>query len=588
MASNTNTAEKITLTVDADLQLMIRACEISLAQCNFLEFIKYIFKHDGKEYIVGRHTSEICAKIDLALTNLFQHKISAEILLTVPFRHGKTEIVSRLLPAYIIGKYGSVPENNPHCIQLEVILGCYNKDLASTISKHAKKYIQSPGYHDVFPNVAISKESAAASEWAVDVVDPATGDRHQICEFHAAGMLSGVTGKGASILIIDDILKNREEAESQTYRDKQWDSYRDDFRTRLAPLYLHILCATRWHVDDVLGRVIEKNNPLSDKFDPQFPEFDLLHYRAKAEDGSYLFTERFTPEWYERQFASLGPYSAAALLQGDPVAKGGNMLPVGKVRIVDSIPPTLIESSLPIRFWDLASTEKEVSKDDPDATIGCKGFVWFPDAKPSDADDPSKLKPHFFVTDVVPCKLAATARNAKIVEAATADGAKVWQGVEAVAGYKDSAATLKALLRGVSVVHPVNVRRDKFTRVSEVIPPMDAGWVYFVRGWWNTDMMTELAQFPSGKHDDYVDAMSGCYAMAYARALKMLQSGYLGGAGFSAGRHRAQRVRYDDNLQPDTAPVIKSLEEEFDDFFNVSNDLDPDMDNLEADTNEET
>jgi len=560
-------ADRLTLEVDTDLATMIHACEVTLAQKCFLDFVKYIFKTEGKTFVVGRHTREICNKIDIALNNLFKHRISSYILLTVPFRHGKTELVSRLLPVFIIGKYGSIPENNPHKIQLETILGCYNKDLASGISKHAKKYLESSGFAEVFPRASLSKESSAASEWAVDRIDPLTGNRMQICEFHAAGMLSGVTGKGASVLIIDDILKNREEAESATYRDKQWNAYKDDFLTRLAPEFLHILCATRWHIDDVLGRVLEKNNPMSDKYDPEFPIYDVYHYRAKEEDGSYLFSERFNDQWYERQFASLGAYSSAALLQGDPIAKGGNLLPVDKIRIIDSIPPALLEVCLPVRFWDLASTEKELVKDDPDRTVGCKGFVWFPNATPSDAKDPTKLRPHFFVTDVQSCKQEAVVRNSKIVDAAIDDGAKVWQGVESVAGYKDSVSILKALLRGVSTVHPVNVRRDKVTRASELVPPMDAGWVYIVRGWWNTDMMTELAQFPSGKHDDFVDAMAGCYAMAYAQALKMLQSGYLGGAGFSAGAHRMQPVRYDDNLEADTSPAPKSLEEDFDTFF---------------------
>ena len=140
-----------------------------------------------------------------------------------------------------------------------------------------------------------------------------------------------------------------------------------------------------------------------------------------------------------------------------------------------------------------------------------------------------------------------------------------------MAGYKDAATTLKTLLKGVSIVHPVNVRKDKFTRASEVVPPMDAGRVFFLRGWWNTDMMTELAQFPSGKHDDFTDALSGCYAMAYARALKMLQSGYLGGAGFSTGRGRMKRKRYDEDLNPlpDSSSTNATSTEQLKDFLGL-------------------
>lgn len=474
-----------------------------------------------------------------------------------------SEIVSRMLPLYVMGKY-SLPENNPHKIELETILGSYSASLSKDLSKDGQRILMMPEYHEVFPHISISKVSSAAEEWAVDFTDPNTGIVKQIAKFHACGIGGSVTGKGASLLIIDDILKNREHAESQTFREKQWSSYKDDFLTRLAPQSLHILCATRWHVDDVLGRVLERNEPESEKYDPQFPKFEVLHYRAKADDGSYLFPERFDGKWYERQFATLGPYSAPALLQGEPIAKGGNMLPTDKIRLIDSLPPELVQRALQVRFWDLASTEKEINKDDPDATVGCKGFVIFPGATRADAHDVSRLKPHFFVTDVRSCKLLATSRNALIVEAAKSDGASVHQGIESVAGYKDSADTLKTLLRGVSTVQPIHVRRDKVVRASEVVPPMDAGWVYFVRGWWNTEMITELSQFPSGKHDDYVDALSGCYAMAYARALKMLQSGYLGGAGFSAGRSL---------LTPTSMPDKDPLEE-IEELFNKEFGLD--------------
>lgn len=554
--------EQITLTVDTGLEAAIRACEISLAQECFLDFVQYIFKSEGKTFIVGRHTKEICAKIDVALKLLFEDGISSYLLLTVPFRHGKSELVSRLLIPYIIGKYHQNTQN----IELEFILGSYTASLSDEMSKDIKRYMLSSGYKDCFPDIFISKTSSANTEWAANYLDPESGLDKQVCKFHSAGLLGGVTGKGASVMIMDDILKNRAEAESQTYRNRQWVGYTDDFMTRLAPKFLHILCATRWHVDDVLGRVLERNNPESPKYDPLFPKYDVLHYRAKEDDGSYLFPERFDAKWYERQFATLGPYSAPALLQGDPIAKGGNMLPADKIQLRDTIPFDLLERVLPVRFWDLASSEKEVAKDNPDATVGCRGFVWFNNARAS--DDESELEPYFFVTDVRSCKLLATARNSIIIEAARSDGHKVWQGIESVGGYKDAATTLKTLLKGVSIVHPISVHKDKFTRASEVLPLMDAERVYFVRGWWNTDMMTEIAQFPSGAHDDYVDALSGCYAMAYARALKMLQSGYLGGAGFSAGRHVMQLHNYDEDLGA-PSDELTSAKDDLKDFLGL-------------------
>lgn len=525
---------QVTLKIDSDVREMMRVCRITMAQESLLEFMRFMYEEMGRAFLVGRHTARICARIDKALNDLYRYGISSNIILTVPFRHGKSEIVSRYLGPYVIGKFGSIPENNPMGHDVEFMLGSYGATLSGDLSKSARGVCADPSYREVFPNVRFS--STAVEGWQTEAAD--TG--RVISKFHASGLGGGVTGKGAVVQVIDDYLRNREDAESQTFRDKQWESFTNDFGTRLAPAYLRIVCATRWHVDDVIGRILEKNDPESDKYDPDFPKFDVLHFRAKDEDGNYLWPERFKPKWYEDQFATLGPYGAPALLQGEPISRGGNMLPVDKIEVLEAVPRSILENALPTRFWDLASTEAEVAKDDADATVGARGFVWFEGAKPSDEE--TMLKPHLFVTDCRIVRKLATARNDLIVSTARADGPRVWQGVESVAGYKDAYDTVAGLLRGTSIVHKITVHRDKFARISDRLHPvMDAGRVHFVKAWWNSDAFKELAQFPNGSHDDVADAIAGLYAMAYSRALTVLRSGYAGGAGLSGGRSVMRR-----------------------------------------------
>ena len=110
-----------------------------------------------------------------------------------------------------------------------------------------------------------------------------------------------ITGKGAHVLIVDDYCRNREEAESIVMREKVWDSFRNDLWTRLAPAHAVVICATRWHEDDLVGR-IEREQAR----DPNFPKFRKLLFPAQAEDGAWLFSQRFPPEWYHTQKAAVG------------------------------------------------------------------------------------------------------------------------------------------------------------------------------------------------------------------------------------------------------------------------------------------
>lgn len=127
-----------------------------------------------------------------------------------------------------------------------VILASYATNIARKQGRRARQLIRSRSFGNLFPDVGLSAASSAADEWSLT-----TGG-----EFMAGGLLSGLTGNRAHLGIVDDPIAGREEAESQTIRNKTWDAYVDDFCSRLVPGAPQIMILTRWHEDDPAGRIL--------------------------------------------------------------------------------------------------------------------------------------------------------------------------------------------------------------------------------------------------------------------------------------------------------------------------------------------
>jgi len=225
--------------------------------------------------------------------------------------------------------------------------------------------------------------------------------------------------------------------------------------------------------------------------EPTFPKFKLIKFPAQNEDGSYLFTERFPPSWYQAQRAAVGAYAWESLYQCNPQPRSGRLLRADLAQYIDAdkLPPGLV----PVRGWDLASTDKERIKDDPDYTVGTK--VAFKDG-------------NLYILDVVRGQWSAPKRDERIIETAKADGRGVHVKIEVVAGYKDTFTRVKSLLSGVAVVRSTcpSGQGDKVARASVLEPLFEAGKVFLVRAPWNAAWISEFLAFPKGKKDDQVDS----------------------------------------------------------------------------------
>jgi predicted phage terminase large subunit-like protein len=452
-----------------------------LAKFRMLEFMKAV-RQDSRPLIVGRHTSAITTRLDRAMYD-YKNGKSTYLICTVPFRHGKSEIISRHFPPFFLG-------HNP---ESEIILSTYGEELSQAMSRDARNVFKSPEYSQVFPSLKISSESASVSTWGI---------RKHYGKFQSCTISAGATGKGADVLIIDDYLRGRSIAESETERNKQWDNFRGNLITRLAPVHIVIILATPWHRDDIIGRIKNRNDKNSEDYNPDFPKYEIMSFPARDINGNYLFPERFSAEWYEKQFATLGSYQSAALLQCEPVLRGGNMLKVDNVNIIDKCPSDIRY----YRFWDLASGEKERAKADPDFTAGAlvgvrrKNNLW-----------------QLFIKDLAFCQKEALERNNLILKTTDRDGSSVRIGVESAGGYKDTYTILKSILEGRRIVDKVTVSSDKVSRAGEMEPLFEVGNVFMERAWWNKAALEQLREFPSGAHDDFVDAISGGFIMSRKR-----------------------------------------------------------------------
>jgi predicted phage terminase large subunit-like protein len=450
------------------------------AKLRHLDFIDYVWQNQFDPFVIGSHTRIICNAIDQAIQK-YQSGKSSFYIITVPFRHGKSEIVSRKLPAHFFGLF---PDD-------KVILSGHTAELTEGFSKQSRDLIREPPFQELFPNIHVNPNDSSGSHWKI------LGRQG---ECYSSGLMGSMTGQGGHLLILDDFCRNREDAESETMRNKMWDAFTNNFMTRRAPVSIVMVLATRWHVDDIIGRIMENMRQ-----DPSFPAFEMINIPAfdeKYPTGT-LFPERFGLDWYESQKSTLGAYGTASLLQNDPVIRGGDLLKTDLIKIqhdLNDFPATLYT-----RVWDYAHTEKQRMKDDPDFTSGTLltyaqiNGQW-----------------HLWVKDVSRFQLAAPERDAKILRTVERDGEYVRIAAENTLDAKDAVAQMRNLLHGRRTVLDATGKGDKVVRATPLEAIFEAGNVHLLQGAWNQEWIKEIGQFPKGKHDDQVDNLSAGYLL-YAK-----------------------------------------------------------------------
>lgn len=443
--------------------------------------------------VEGFHTRRICARIDRAIED-FRNGKNSYILINVHPRSGKSDIVSRYLGPHFLGEF---PKQ-------EVMQLSFEATLAEGFSAFARGVITSDPFAALYPDFVLSTDTNRKDHYLTD----------QGGGLMATGLHGHLTGSGYGLGILDDYCAGREDAESLVKRDKNWSAFTDDFMTRRAPVSITLVLATWWHEDDITGRIIKA---MAD--DPAFPRFDILTFPARAIDykgdgqysGKYLFEERLGKEWYEAQYATLGKYSAAALMDCNPLPRTGGRFNLEHIDWFDALPEN--KNLRWVRVWDLAHTAKQRSGDDPDYTSGTKlAFERVP-------GDPV---PHLWVANVFRTRDDAPARDQKIKAIAEQDGTYTRQAVESSLDAKDSFLYLRNAMPSISWNKINALKGDKATRATPLEPIFEApGHVHVLRGTWNDQWLDELMRFDGlGKeHDDQVDNLSAGYIFCIGMAI---------------------------------------------------------------------
>lgn len=481
-----------------------------------LDFIRYCWQKTDEEYAVGRHTRTICHLIDEAIED-FKKGESTYLVVKVHPRAGKSEILSQNLTAHFMGMF---PDK-------DAMICCYNSALAEKNSRMAINIMGTERYRELYPGI---NARGGVQQW---------GAEGHLGVVTASGLISGITGNGFTLGMLDDYMSGRESAESQVIRNKVWNEFTDSFLTRRAPTSIIIVLATQWHVDDIIGRIERRTDPDSDEYDEYFPKFRIVSFPAvngegdvwvEGKDGErahwehqrwdYLFPERFRESYYKEQMAAEGEYSFSALYQCSPQVRGGNLFVTDRIRVHDD------EAEFPktkyFRVWDLAHSEKQTQKSDPDWTSGTLlaytkrgeggGALW-----------------ELWIKDVRRIRAKAPERDTLIRAVTEKDGPAVTVAVENSVDSKDAVSTMQNILSGRRVVRALNIRQDKVARAGYVEPVFDGGNVHILRGEWNLDWLTEIKEFPSGKHDDQVDNITAGYFMCCQQAGGHIVSGRVSG-----------------------------------------------------------
>ena len=436
-----------------------KAVRAELARRRLADFLEY----DSRgAWIRARHLERLCNALEAVERGELDR-----LMVFMPPRHGKSEVCSKKFPAWYEGR-------NP---DKEIIICSYAADLAYDFSRIARDTLRERGPE--LWEVKVSSDSSAVGRWGIE------GKRGGCV---AAGVGGPITGRGAHVGIIDDPFKNAEEAASQTIRDKVWEWYRSTFRTRLAPGGAIVLVMTRWHEDDLAGRLIAEMQAGGE-------QWVIIEMQAEAEEGDPLeraVGETLWPEhgfdkaWAEATKVAVGSYFWQALYQQRPSPPEGEMLKRGWWKYYKAIPGDLQEV---IQSWDMTFK-------DSDGSDYVTGGVW--GRKGADKYLLDQVRGRMDFPATLAAVRALTAKwpraRAKLVED-KANGPAV-------------IAMLKREIPGLIAVEP---QGSKVARVAAVSPDVEAGNVYLPDpsiAPWVGDFVEECAAFPNGKHDDQVDQMS--------------------------------------------------------------------------------
>jgi predicted phage terminase large subunit-like protein len=433
------------------------------ARGSFREFIRYTYP------------GFICKPHHQIVINALERVMSGQckrLMVFMPPRHGKSLIASRRFPAFFLAK-------NPDKQVMEI---SYQERLAKVFGRDVRNVINGIKYQNLFPGLSISPDARAAGQWNT------TKEGGFLSAGIGGGRGSGVTGFGADLLILDDLIKGRKDAASETILTDVNNSLQADIMTRLHPGAAVVYIGTRWSWRDPAGFILENDDE---------HEWEIICLPALAVEKDPLgrkVGEALWPERYSREYllslrnnpAKLGPTQFESLYQQNPTIQEGSIFKVEKFQRWDM-------TNIPVEFdSQVISMDTNVKQgENNDFTV---------------IQHWGKAGAYFYLLDQVKGVWGMTQQlNAFRIFCDT----RPWVPAKLVEEKANGAAILDMLRRWVPGLAPIKPTESKEQRALAIEPFISAGNIFIpAKADWVEDFILECRQFPAGRHDDQVDTMS--------------------------------------------------------------------------------
>ncbi len=393
------------------------------------------------------------------------------LMITMPPRHGKSMLASEFFPAWYMGR------NPDHY----VVTATYAQDLADDFGRKVKNQIEDAGFQAIFPGVALADDSKSVKRFHIE--ERQGGYEHSLTQrgaFYAVGVGGPLTGRGAHLLLIDDPVKNREDADSEVIRKKTKDWYTSTAYTRMMPGGRIVIIQTRWHEDDLSGWLLAEH---------QHEGWVTLNLPAIDDNSKALWPEQYDVPALEKIKLAIGPRHWSALYQQRPQPAEGDYFKAEWFRPYDKAPA---RDTLNI----YGASDYAVTANGGDYT--CHVIVGI------DTED------NIYLLDL----WRKQASSNEWVDAFCELVLK-WKPI----GWAEETGQINAgvgpfLTRqqretGAYVAREqFPTRGDKAVRAQSIRGRMALGGLYVPRNaQWYPALRTELLSFPAGKNDDQVDAL---------------------------------------------------------------------------------
>jgi len=435
---------------------------IDLVKSNYAAYVQYV--HEGR-WIPAKHLLFVCDNVQRFIETDTGKPFDI-LIISMPPQHGKSQSITETLPSWFLGKW---PEKR-------VIEVSYNDTFAQKFGRRNRDKIKNYG-KSLF-DIELSKVKDSNEEFELS---------NNIGGMISRGIMSGITGNPAELIIIDDPVKTKEEAESETDREKKWDEWDNSIKTRCAAGAKVIVIMTRWHEDDLAGRMIMNL--------PKYVKVINLPCEAEGNDilgrktGEALFPEigkgnDWKDAFKESYCTSEGKRSWQALYQGRPTAQEGNLIKRKWWKYYSLIPERFDQA---IQSWDCAFK-------DSDGSDYVVGTVW------------GRVGADKYLLDLVRDHMDLPT-TIQAVEQLSNKWPDAW--LKLVEDKANGPAVIQMLQHKVPGLVGVNPEGSKLARVQAILPHIEAGNVYLPENaTWLSDFVEECSAFPQGKNDDQVDSVS--------------------------------------------------------------------------------